>query len=199
MALNVLRFWTEYRPDGVDDKGAPKLRSIDMVAYAPLGKSNMQTCVEAISRLSKVQPIDPGTDNPAVLMAHARWKIIKQHYDAWKQGNEVPVDGTPLGAWPALTPEQVQALKTMGLRTVEEIRDASEGIVTRFPFPNSREIQRQAGMFLAAFDKDKVSRDHAALQAQLDEKNEQLEELRQIVLEMQRNQAKPAKKDKEAA
>lgn len=199
MAINVLRFWTEYRPDGVDDKGSPKLREIDMVAYAPLGKSNMATMVEAVSRLAKVAPIEPGTDNPAVLMAHARWKIIKAHYDAWKQGNEVVVNGTPLGAWPALTGEQVQALKTMGLRTVEEIRDASESIVTRFPFPNSREIQRQAGMFLAAFDKDKVSRDHAALQAQLDEKNEQLEELRQIVLEMQRNQAKPAKKDKEAA
>ena len=61
MALNVIRFWTEYRPDGVDAEGNPKLRSIDMVAYAPLGKSNMQTCVEAVSRLSKVQPIDPGS------------------------------------------------------------------------------------------------------------------------------------------
>lgn len=198
MAINVLRFWTEYRPDGVDDKGSPKLREIDMVAYAPLGKSNMATMIEAVSRLSKVSPIDPGTDNPAVLMAHARWKIIKAHYDAWKQGNEVPVNGTPLGAWPALTGEQVQALKTMGLRTVEEIRDASESIVTRFPFPNSREIQRQAGMFLTAFDKDKISRDQAALQAQLSEKDEQLEELRQMVLELQRNQQKP-KKEKEAA
>jgi len=199
MALNVIRFWTEYRPDGVDAEGNPKLRSIDMVAYAPLGKSNMQTCVEAVSRLSKVQPIDPGTDNPSVLMANARWKIIKQHYDAWKQGNEVPVDGTPLGAWPALTGEQVQALKTMGLRTVEDIRDASEGIVLRFPFPNAREIQRQAGMFLTAFDKDKVSRDLKAMQDQMAEKDAQLEEMRQIVLEMQRNQPKSKPKDKEAA
>ena len=199
MALNVLKFWTEYRPDGVDAEGRPKLREIDMVAYAPLGKSNMATMVEAVSRLAKIQPIDTGTDNPAIIMAHERWKSIKQHYDAWKQGNEVPVDGTPLGAWPALTSEQAQALKTMGLRTVEEIRDASEGIVLRFPFPQAREIQRQAGMFLQAFDKEKVSRDQAALRAELDEKNEQLEELRQIVLEMQRNQQKPAKgKDKEA-
>lgn len=200
MAINVLRFWTEYRPDGVDDKGSPKLREIDMVAYAPLGKSNMATMVEAVSRLSKVAPIDPGTDNPAVLMAHNRWKIIKAHYDAWKQGNEVVVNGTPLGAWPALTGEQVQALKTMGLRTVEEIRDASEGIVTRFPFPNSREIQRQAGMFLTAFDKDKVSRDLKAMQDAMADKDAQLEEMRQIVLELQRNQQKPSKaKDKEAA
>lgn len=200
MAINVLRFWTEYRPDGVDDKGSPKLRSIDMVAYAPLGKSNMATMVEAVARLAKVAPIDPGTDNPAVLMAHARWNIIKQHYDAWKQGNEVPIDGTPLGAWPALTGEQVQALKTMGLRTVEEIRDASESIVTRFPFPNAREIQRQAGMFLTAFDKDKVSRDLKAMQDAMADKDAQLEEMRQIVLELQRNQQKPSKaKDKEAA
>lgn len=200
MAINVLRFWTEYRPDGVDDKGSPKLREIDMVAYAPLGKSNMATMVEAVSRLAKVAPIEPGTDNPAVLMAHARWKIIKAHYDAWKQGNEVVVNGTPLGAWPALTGEQVQALKTMGLRTVEEIRDASESIVTRFPFPNAREIQRQAGMFLTAFDKDKVSRDLKAMQDAMADKDAQLEEMRQIVLEMQRNQQKPSKaKDKEAA
>ncbi len=201
MAIHILRFWTEYRPDGADPQGNPKLREIDMVAYAPLGKSSMQTVVEAVSRLAKVQPIDPGNDNPAVLMAHARWKIVKQHYDAWKLGNEVAVDGTPLGAWPALTSEQVQALKTMGLRTVEEIRDASESIVLRFPFPNAREIQRQAGLFLSAFDKDKISRDQAALKAELAEKDEQLEELRQMVLELQRGQPKAnaKSKDKEAA
>ena len=87
----------------------------------------------------------------------------------------------------------------MGLRTVEDIRDASEGIVLRFPFPNAREIQRQAGMFLTAFDKDKVSRDLKAMQDQMAEKDAQLEEMRQIVLEMQRNQPKSKPKDKEAA
>lgn len=198
-AFNILRFWTEYRPDGVDAEGKPKLRGIDMVAYAPTGKSGMQTMVEAVSRLSKVQPIEAGTDNPAVAMAHARWDIIKKHYDAWKLGNDVPIDGTPLAAWPGLTSEQVQALKSMGIRTVEEIRDSSEGIVTRFPFPNAREIQRQAGMFLSAFDKDKVSRDMKALQDTMAEKDAQLEEMRQIVLELQRNQPKPSKRDKEAA
>lgn len=198
MSINVMKFWTEYRPDGVDGEGNPKLRAIDMVEYAAVGKSGMQSMREAVSRLAKVQPVDPGNESPAIMMAHNRWKIVKAAYDAWKTGNEVPVDGTPLGAWPALSQEQAQALKTMGIRTVEEVRDASEGIVLRFPFPQAREIQRQAGLFLAAFDKDKVSRDVDAMKALMEEKDAQLEEMRQIVLDMQRNQSK-SKKDKEAA
>ena len=196
MTFNVLKFWTTYSPDGHDETGAPKMRAVDMVAYAPIGKSNSQLCIEAVARLAKVIAIEPGNENIAVLMANNRWTIIKRHYDAWKLGNEVPTTGTPLAAWPGVTSEQVQVLKTMGIRTVEEIRDASEGIISRFPFPNARELQRSAGLFLTSFDKDKTSKDLARLEAAGAEKDAQLEEMRQMILELQG--ARAHKKDKAA-
>ena len=201
MSFNVLKFWTVYTPDGKDDAGNPKMRGVDMVAYAPIGKANMQLCIEAVARLAKVIAVEPGNENIAVLMANKRWEVIKRHYDAWKHGNEVPLNGTPLAAWPGVTSEQVTVLKTMGIRTIEEIRDASEAIITRFPFPAARELQRSAGLFLASFDKDKVSKDMARLEAANAEKDSQLEEMRQMLLEMQaaQKQAKPAKNEKVAA
>ena len=39
MTFNVLKFWTTYSPDGHDETGAPKMRAVDMVAYAPIGKA----------------------------------------------------------------------------------------------------------------------------------------------------------------
>lgn len=201
MSFNVLKFWTDYTPNGVDADGKPKMRAVDMVEYAPIGKANMQVCREAVARLAKVIPIEPGNENIAVLMANKRWQVIKTHYDAWKSGNDVPTNGTPLAAWPGVTAEQVQVLKAMGIRTIEDIRDASEGIITRFPFPNARELQRASGLFLASFDKDKVAKDMARMEAANAEKDVQLEELRQMVLEMQANQskAKTAKVEKAAA
>lgn len=199
--FNILKFWTNYIPDGIDVFGNPKMRSIDMVAYAPIGKANMQTCIEAVARLAKVHPLEPNADNQAIVMANMRWKHIKLHYDAWKAGNEIPVTGTPLAAWPGVTSEQVQALKAMGIRTVEEIRDASDGIVARFPFPNARDMQKSAGLFLAAFDKDKISTDMKKLQDEKEVMAAQLEEMRQIVLDMQKEQsaARAKPKDKVAA
>jgi hypothetical protein len=198
-SINVLKFWSDYTPDGVDAEGKPKMKAVDMVAYAPIGKSNMQLVKDAVVRLGKLQPLNP--DNPASVMAHARWAQIKSAYDAWKSGNEVPLNGTPLAAWPGVSSEQAAALKMMGVRTVEEVRDASESIVVRFPFPHAREMQKAAGLFLMNFDKDKTARDMVALQSANAEKDAQLEEMRQMILEMQANQAKAAKapKDKVAA
>ena len=197
MTFNVLKFWTTYTPDGHDADGNAKMRAVDLVAYAPIGKANMQLCIEAVARLAKVIPIEPGNENVAVLLANKRWDVIKLHYDAWKLGNEVPTTGTPLAAWPGVTSEQVQVLKTMGIRTVEEIRDASEGIISRFPFPNARELQRSAALFLTSFDRDKTSKDMARLEAASAEKDAQLEDMRQMILELQNS--RQGKKDKVAA
>ena len=196
MTFNVLKFWTTFTPDGHDADGKPKMRATDMVAYAPIGKANMQLCIEAVARLAKVIPIEPGNENVAVLLANKRWDVIKRHYDAWKLGNEVPATGTPLAAWPGVTSEQVQVLKTMGIRTIEEIRDASESVISRFPFPQARELQRSAGLFLSSFDKDKTSKDMERLEAANADKDAQLEEMRQMILELQG--ARPNKKDKAA-
>ena len=105
-SINIIKFWTQYTPasDGT-------LKGVDMVAYAPIGKADKLTLVEAVARLGKLHPIEMANDNPAVAMAHARWNTIKPAYDAWKNGQSMPDRGTPLGAWSGISQDQAEALK----------------------------------------------------------------------------------------
>lgn len=185
--VRVVRFWTNFKPDG---KGG--FKGIDMVEYCAVGKANMATTVATVSSLGKLQPIELAQDNPAIAMAHARWNGIKAAYDGWKNGNEIPLDGTPLAAWPGISSDQAGHLRTIGLRTVEEIAEASDSIITKLPFPGARELRVSAQNFLKAADKTKTASEISELQSKLSEKDDQLEELRQIVLDMQAQMSKPA-------
>jgi hypothetical protein len=180
MSYRALKFWTQFKP-GKDGKP----QGVDMVEYCAAGQAQKQSCVEAVSRLAKLQPYTP--DNPAIMMAHQRWNALKPAYQAWKQGHEVPIDGIALAAWPGVSPEQAEALRMMGLRTVEEVAGASDSIITKIPFPGSRELRASAGAFLKSFDKQQTAAALTELETQNKALVDQLEEMRQIVLEMQRD------------
>lgn len=189
----VIKFWTKYKPDG---KGG--FNGIDMVEYCAVGKANMATTVATVASLGKLLPLEPGDENMAIMMAHARWNSIKPKYDAWKQGREAPIDGTPLAAWPGITADQADFMRNMGIRTVEEIAEASDSIIVKLPFPGARELRSSAQAFLKSADKVKTATAITDLETKLQERDEQLEELRQIVLEMQaeKNSEKAVKKPK---
>lgn len=191
--VRVIKFWTKYKPDG---QGG--FKGIDMVEYCAVGKANMATTVATVSSLGKLLPMEPGDENMAVMMAHARWNSIKPQYEAWKEGRETPVDGTALAAWPGITSDQADFLRNMGIRTVEEIAEASDSIITKIPFPGARELRNSAQAFLKSADKAKVAGEITELQSQNQTLKDQLEEMRQIVLEMQGKEDKPKAKRKAA-
>ncbi len=193
-SVRVIKFWTKYKPDG---RGG--YMEVDMVEYCAVGKANMATTVATVSSLGKLLPLEPGDENMAVMMAHARWNAIKPQYDAWKEGREAVVDGTALAAWPGLTSDQAEFLRTMGLRTVEEIAEASDSIITKIPFPGARELRLSAQAFLKSADKAKVASEITKLAEDNDSLRAQLEEMRQIVLEMQGKEDKPKNKRRTAA
>lgn len=184
--VRVVKFWTKYKPDGLGG-----FKEIDMVEYCAVGKANMATTVSTVASLGKLQPLNPGDENMAIMMAHARWNAIKPQYDAWKQGREVPIDGTALAAWPGISSDQAEMLRNMGLRTVEEIAEASDSIITKIPFPGARELRSSAQNFLKAADKTKTAAAISDLEAKLRERDDALEEMKAIVLEMQAQIGKP--------
>lgn len=47
-------------------------------------------------------------------------------YDAWRKGEEIPEEGTPLKYWPILGPAQLKNVLRMQIRTVEALSEASE-------------------------------------------------------------------------
>ena len=177
--LRVLGFKQEYHPDG---------RVIDMVQFTSHdairenGEPTHSTW-ERISRLTPPEVIENDEGGLKAAALRSQWAQIEPAYLAWKQGHEIPEDGTPLGAWPAISQQQAEALKSVGLSTVESIAGASENILAKPPLPHMRDLQRQAKMFLEGRGK-----------AELEEKLRQLEEQNAAMLEMLAEQQEPQKR-----
>lgn len=185
-SVRVVKFWTEYKqnPDGTP-------REVDMVEYCGVGQAQYSTTRDTVSRISKVRPVDPMSEDEAAKMANLRWAAIEPAYRAWKSGQELPVNGTPLGAWPALTPEKADVLRSCGIRAVEELAEATETVINRIKLPGARDLKAQAALFLASFDKQATANRISAAEQENAALKADLEEMRQLLLEMQ-----AAKEDK---
>lgn len=55
----------------------------------------------------------------------------KRLFEAFKLGQEVPVDGTSIRNWPLLSPAQARQLSELHVRTVEELAVANEELILR--------------------------------------------------------------------
>lgn len=111
---------------------------------------------------------------------HLRWKFIQPHYDAWKEGHELPENGTAIGAWPALSPEQASVFLAGGVKTVEDVAGLPESALSQIKLPDVRSLQRQAKAFLESKDKT----DTAKAIADLQDKNEALSQQLEAAMEL---------------
>lgn len=169
--IRVLEFKTEYRSAGRDP--------VDWVLLAPVGADFEKT--QTWHRVAKVRPPED-VDDTTRDSAHyqdmaAKWSIIGPAYAAWRDGEELPQDGTPLAAWSGVTTEQAKFLKAMGIRTVEDVRDMGDAAVEKLKFPNARKLPALAKMWLegeAVAQKDakiaEMEERMAAMQELLEEK-----------------------------
>jgi len=175
--IRILRFWEEYQ------KRNGEIVPVDMVEYCAPGMAQRSTTVAVVANLKKIRTdIDP--DNPAFLMARERWAAIEPAYAAWKAGQETPANGTPFGAWAGITPQQAEVLRTFGFRSVEEIAEASDGVLSRVQLPGIRDLATNAKNWLASRDQVAVSETMSKMQAENAELRDQIEEMRQMLVEM---------------
>jgi len=77
-----------------------------------------------------------------------RWTVIGPAYEAWLHGQDLPANGTPIAAWAGVSADQAAHLRTLGIRSVEEVRDMPESMFNRLPFPNARALPKLAAQFL---------------------------------------------------
>ena len=176
--IRVMEFKTEYR--------AAK-DPIEWVLIAPLGAEFEKT--QTWHRVAKIKPdddIEPDKAGSATYQDMiAKWAIIGPAYAAWKNGQELPDDGTPLSAWSGVTAEQAKFMRSVGVRTVEEVRDMGEATVEKLRFPNARKLPSLAASWL---DGEQV--------AEKDEKILALEDKVAAMTEMLEESMKNAKADK---
>lgn len=168
----------------------------DMVLVAPRGDAF--TKQQTWHRISSIRP----PENPSTTLAEsesykvlkARWSVIEPAYMAWKKGNDLPEDGTPLEAWGGVTRDQVDHFKKMGIRTVEHVRDMDDATIQSVPFPNARKLPQLAGEYLKGSDAAAKDRENQELKERIAAMEEMLAEATQP-----KKRGRPPKKEAEAA
>ena len=170
MPVRVLQFYTTYKKIG------DQVKEIDRVVYAPLHAILTTQNDAAISALKPRDPLDPDSEHSKA--QYARWSAIEPAYAAWKSGNEIPENGTPLSAWSALSQSQVDALKGHAIRTVEDLAGLPDGGLSKFMLPNMRELRSQAQLFLQAADQTSAAQSMSHLQSQVEAAQSESAEMR---------------------
>ena len=96
--------------------------------------------------------------------------LWKQAYESWKNGQEMPVDGTSVKDWNTLSPAQCKNLISAGCRTIEDLSQANDEALKRIGM-GAVDLKRKAKAWLQA------AKDHGPLVGQvtsLQRENEQL-------------------------
>lgn len=89
-------------------------------------------------------------------------------YDAWKNGQELPLVGTPIRGWPVLTPAQQENLIKVNIPTVEYLAEANDEGLRNIGM-GALELKRKAIAWLAqAQDKGPLTQQMAAIQGEND-------------------------------
>lgn len=111
-------------------------------------------------------------------------KAYHKYYESWKQGQEIPVDGTPIKNWSVPSPAQIKMMTDLNIRTVEELAALPDDGVRRLGMGGT-ELKLKAKAFLdSSRDSGKVAHEMASLkktnellQKNLDDMKAQLDAL----------------------
>lgn len=161
-AIVPLSFWKDYdpQPDG-------SVKEFEWVEWARRGSRNATTR-EKISRLQK--------DGGPV------WQALEPYYEHWKKGQDAPIEGTPLAAWPGATPALVKALEPYHIRSVEQLAELSDGDMARIPVPGMRGFRDNARAFGEARQATSVvAAQIAQKDREINDLRRELDELRELV------------------
>ena len=135
-AIFVLKFERKYTPDPNDPQ---KLLEEHWVEWGKPGLANWST-------RQKVHLLKPWPEKGKE--AAIEWLVVGPAYEAWLKGEEAPVDGTPLYAWPGIPREVVDALKGLQIHTVENLAMFPDDRLGRMPFPGMREWKARRSALL---------------------------------------------------
>jgi hypothetical protein len=158
VAVRALRFWTEYKRAANGE-----MQPVDWVEFCAPGMAHISTITERVSRLEQDRI--------------GRWASLQPFYEAWKHGQEAPTNGTPLGAWPGVSAQQVDVFKQNGLRTVEEVASMNDAVLSRISLPGIRYLRDEAGLFLKAKDTAGAEAEIRAMKAQNEALKAQMDEM----------------------
>ena len=120
----------------------------------------------------------------------------KEAYRAWKNGQDIPLDGTPIKGWLRVSPAQQEAMISAGVRTVEDLAAANDEALRRIGM-GAVELKNIAQAEIkASKDIGPVVRENAALkqsvsllEGSVENLTKQVEQLTRMVQNQQPPQA----------
>lgn len=96
----------------------------------------------------------------------AHEEFYKKSYQRWKEGQEIPIEGTPIKTWPILAPSQVSNLLHLNIRTVEDLATLTDEGVKRIGMGGVELKQKAKNWLAAAQDKGKLTQEMSSMQKQ---------------------------------
>ena len=103
---------------------------------------------------------------------------FRSAYKVWKETQEVPLSGTPIKNWPALSLSQVTNILSANIRTVEDLACANEDALAHIGM-GGRALKAKAIAWLStASDTGKIAEENAAMKVKIDQMAIDLDDLR---------------------
>lgn len=115
----------------------------------------------------------------------------KESYKRWKEGQEIPLKGTPIKGWGVISPAQQATLIAMNCRTVEDLADANDDGLRRMGM-GAMDLRQKARTWLASMtDHGSVTVKMSALEQENTVLKTSLELLQKKVDELKAAQDEP--------
>lgn len=110
-----------------------------------------------------------------------KWKAA---YDAWKNGQELPIDGHPIKGWGVISPAQQANLLAAGFRSVQDLAKANDEGLRRIGMGAVDLKNRAMAWLKAESGPGKAAQEIAALKADNERQQEQIKQLASTVDEL---------------
>ncbi len=157
-------------------KGCWVGRDVDYVVITPIGSK------DRIEREAK-EWLDKITVDAQDGRMPLQWvEGYKSMYRQWQQGQEIPLDGTPIVGWGLVSPAQAKHLLSLNVRTVEDLSRANDETKQRIGMGSEALKQKAVAWLRTAESTGKVSAESAALKAQLNDAGAQILALQEKLL-----------------
>lgn len=160
------------------DAGHMVYKNVDYAIITPMGsKDRIERVVSEwlahIAKESQQQRFDP------------RWlEGYKSNYKLWKDGQDIPVDGTPLKEWPGLSPAQLKNFNNINVRSVEDVASANEETLARMGH-GARDLKKRAAAWLKSAESvGKVAEQFSQLKTENERLADRNTELERKLLEI---------------
>ena len=175
--IRIKEFYTQSEPvKDSNGRETGELVARDYVAYGPPHALDRQLTPVRVDRLLKAKR-PSGNNNIHEMTSWALAEYVRPLYEAWKRGEELPEEGTPISVLPFLRKEELAVLKSSGIKSVEDLARLNDRDREAVKLPAMREKCAMAKRWLEAQDTNKAAAAMAARDAEIAELKAQMADL----------------------